>query len=130
MAKYGVTTMSAIARSDRWDAKYHIALSENKGRVEALIERHDRDSLNDMMSKIGYSPAAWEVICRGSKPKSQWPGIIPRTYSDEEAALYIILSTFDDAITDELQRLLTEVSTVEAKIAARDAISAQLGEIA
>lgn len=119
MAKFGVTTLSAIKKANRWDSTFHIALSQHRDRVDAFLHGKTRDEINEIIEEVGYSKDAWNVVQRGGRRHPPLKGAFPdlKNYSDEEAALYAVLVSYDDAITDEIRAALdlADKKTKQAK---------------
>ena len=106
---HAVVSLSSLSSSGRLDAKYNIALSHNRVRVESLLRRNNRADLDRIAARVGQSELAWECISKG-KTSTNCPKLLPRTCTDEEVGLYIIVATFDDSVTEELQALLKTVA--------------------
>jgi hypothetical protein len=80
---------STACKCHRWDAGYHIALSEHREVVDKLLAKYTRAQLDGIIQKMPPNKKSADTVIHGCVPcPSKKP---TATYKDEEVALYIAI---------------------------------------
>ena len=107
--KYGVMKLSHANRFKRLDAGFLMTIVEVEPEVEKLVDKFDREKLEEIAEKIGYNTKAWDVVARGLTRYSQG---FTKSYTSYDIALYILLAQKNNPLTQKAIAKPTTNATV------------------